>query len=247
MRKKNDDFFKNVLGYLIKKYNIEKPRIISYKKVDNAIELLFKDKESKIYSIRYDINNITIQRLGNNYKDLYILEDNDIIISKRIYENKDNIVFEKIYPEDFDYSIVKHDNKTYYNISERDFVKINIDDNLYRMYEYHLINNYLDCSITLKVPIKQYLFENKMSNIILNKGNSLNNIEDLLKCLEFAIEEYTNVFIDICNTKTLEKSNNTIDTFDGFIKTSKKVIEEERIEYNPINYINEDNKIKRRI
>lgn len=245
MREENNILFQDILGYLIKRYNIIKPRTISCKEKDNILEIIFKDKESKLFFIKYSnkMKTISIQKLGNNYNDFYIIDD-DIHISKRIYSNKKGITFEKIYPDEYEYNIINKNNKTYYDVEEKDYTKVHIDDNIYRLYKYHLTNDNLDCYITLKIPFQLYLSEWKLSNILLSKGENLDNIEDVLSYIEFALgEEYQNCFINICNTKTIKNENHSIETYDGIIKTTKTLLEKEKIEYKPINY----NKVKRRV
>ena len=238
--------FQDVLGYVFKRYNIYKPKIISSKINNDSLEIIFKDKESKMYFINIKDEILSIQRFGNNYIDCYEIVEEDIFHSKRIYEDNGNKL-EKIFPDDLEYDIVKHGDVTFYEINEKDYVINKIEDNIYRFYEYSFKNKKITCHITLNVPYNQYLREEQMIKTILKNGNKVQNVENLLSLVEFSIgDEYQNIFIEIKKANKVSTDHEYLETYDGVVRKNKTIIEEETIEYSPINYIKEDNKVKRR-
>ena len=87
----------NILEYLIKRYQIKKPKKIEYKEDYDYIEIVLRDKESIIYSIEYDyINNLVIVQIqGKNYKDCYEMGSDYITLRKRIYQKTLDTILEK--------------------------------------------------------------------------------------------------------------------------------------------------------
>ena len=240
--------FENILGYLLKRYNINKPKTIKSKTNDKSLETLFKDKESRIYFVNINLsdNKISIQRLGDNYKDCFDIVDDEIFIDRKIFKEKD-IEFQIIYPEELEYNIIKNGDVTFYDTREVDYVTNKIDDNLYRSYEYHFKNKNIECYININVPYNLYLRESHITKMLLKNGNKIKKIEELLSLIEYSIgEEYQNIFIKIKSVQKINTDNAYLETYDGIVRKNKTTIEEETIEYSPINYIKEDNKVKRR-
>ena len=238
--------YQDVLKYVLDRYNINKPKTIKSKINDSSFEIILKDKKERMYFINIKDDNLVVQRLGDNYKDFYEINENDIFLAKRIYY-ENGITFKKIYPDELEYDIVKRGDVTFYEINERDYVINKMDENIYHLYEYDFKNTYLNCNILLNIPFNQYVKEEKIIILMLKNGNKIKTIEQLLSLIKYSIgNENQNIFINIKNSNIIKTNQDYLETYDGVVKINKTIVEEETIEYNPINYIKEDNKVKRR-
>ncbi len=224
----------NILEYLIKRYQIKKPKKIEYKEDYDYIEIVLRDKESIIYSIEYDyINNLVIVQIqGKNYKDCYEMGSDYITLRKRIYQKTLDTILEKIYPNEFEYKVEKINGVTYYFEDKKEEKKLMINGFLWKELKYHLKNSYLNAFIELMIPMQNPCSEERMVETLLREDITISNVDDLISLLQESIGSL-DIFVRIKNIKVTEDTKNVLDTYDGIIQKRRKKIEEEKIEVLP--------------